>query len=182
METNSEILLTRQRHEADIAGLHYDIRMVIGDKAYSWATYKDMPKPGESIILHQQPTHTSEYALSKKVVIPSGQYGAGITTLDWVKKGRVEKKDGYRTITLKSGEKYLLKHVPKYSEKAWLFKNLTEEKPKNKYLEKIATTIYMYEHEDTGLHTWVKEGDPIPGKRWFKTNKVKHIPKKVKHN
>lgn len=178
METNTEILLTRQRHEAEKAGLHYDLRMVIGEKAYSWATKKDMPKPGESIILHQQPIHTSDYALSEKVVIPSGQYGAGITTLDWVKKGKVEKKDGYHTITLTNGEKYLLKQVPGYGDKMWLFKNLTS----NKYLEKIATTVHMWQHEDTGRNTWIKEGSPSPGPRWFKTKVSKHIPKKVKHN
>lgn len=126
MET-SEILFTRQRHEAERAGLHYDIRLVHGDLAYSWATRLDMPKPGEAIILHQQPIHDSGYALSKKVVIPSGQYGGGVTHLDFVRKAQLKKSDdgSYFTITTKEGEKYLLKHIPIYGEKQWLFKNLT---------------------------------------------------------
>ena len=84
--SNSEILFTRQRHEADKAGLHWDYRLVHDDKAYSWATKKELPTPGKSIILFEQPVHDREYALSKKVIIPKGEYGAGITTLDWVRK------------------------------------------------------------------------------------------------
>lgn len=126
MET-SEILFTRQRHEAKRAGLHYDIRLVHGDVAYSWATKLDMPKPGEAITLHQQPIHDSAYALSKKVIIPDGQYGAGITHLDFVRRAQLKKsEDGdHFTIHTKEGERYLLKHIPKYGPKVWLFKNLT---------------------------------------------------------
>jgi hypothetical protein len=129
MET-SEILFTRQRHEAKRAGLHYDIRLVHGDVAYSWATKKDMPKPGEAIILHQQPIHDSHYALSEKVEIPEGQYGAGVTYLDFVRKANLrQSEDGsYFTLHTKDGEEYLLKHVPNYGEKQWLFKNITGHK------------------------------------------------------
>lgn len=133
---DSEILFTRQRHEADVAGLHYDYRIVIGDKAYSWATRKELPEKGKSIILHEQPVHTADYALSEKVVIPKGQYGAGVTTLDWVKKGRIKKGDDHYVISTTTGEKFLLKHIPSYGEKQWLFKQL-ETKP-NKYLDKAA--------------------------------------------
>lgn len=138
---NSEILFTRQRHEAERAGLHYDYRIVIGDKAYSWATKKEMPEEGKSIIFHEQPVHTADYALSPRVEIPSGQYGAGVTTLDWVKKGRVEKGDGYYIVHTNDGGKFLLKHIPSYGEKQWLFKNLGM----NKYLEKIAADLKMAE-------------------------------------
>lgn len=134
-----EILFTRQRHEAKKAGLHYDIRFVVGDKAYSWATKKDMPKPGESIILHEQPVHDRTYALSKRIEIPDGQYGAGTTVLDFVRKAKLEKGEDYYTVHMKSGEKYLLKHVPDYGKKQWLFKNLTDKS--NKYLTKIAETL-----------------------------------------
>jgi superfamily II DNA or RNA helicase len=120
-----EILLVRQRHEAERAGLHFDYRIVIGDKAYSWATKKDLPKPGKSIILHEQPVHDTAYALSKKVVIPKGQYGAGVTTLDKVWKGIAHTKDGEYHLKLKGGERFLIKHMPKYGEKQWLFFNIT---------------------------------------------------------
>lgn len=170
---NSEILFTRQRHEAERAGLHYDYRIVIGDKAYSWATKKEMPEIGQSIIFHEQPVHTADYALSQRVEIPSGQYGAGVTTLDWVKKGRVEQGKDYYTIHTNDGDKFLLKHIPGYGEKQWLFKNLG----KNKYLEKVAVTIQMWQHEDTGHKTWLPEGK-TPGHRWFKTNIKKHVARK----
>ena len=122
------LLLTRQRHEADRAGLHWDYRIVAGDKAYSWATKKPMPGPGSAIILHEQPVHTSHYALSKEVVIPPGEYGAGKTTLDFVRKVTVgdHADNDHMTLHLKSGDRYLLKKLDaeKYGEKAWLFKNL----------------------------------------------------------
>lgn len=128
LEANQEILFTRQRHDAKKAGLHYDIRLVVGDKAHSWATRKEMPEPGKSILLYQQPVHTSHYALSKRVEIPDGQYGAGVTTLDFVRKARVGEHSTPEQFTFETreGHRYLVKRMPgKYGKKAWLFKNLT---------------------------------------------------------
>lgn len=126
---NQEVLLTRQRHEADRAGLHYDVRMIVGDLAYSWATKKEMPKPGKAIVLWEQPVHDKAYALSKKVVIPKGQYGAGVTTLDWIRKGQInnpEEDEHKFTLSTKNGDRFLFKKLPdSYGEKGWLFKNLT---------------------------------------------------------
>jgi superfamily II DNA or RNA helicase len=120
-----EILLVRQRHEADRAGLHFDYRIVLGDKAYSWATKKDLPEPGKCIILHEQPVHDTKYALSKKVVIPKGQYGAGVTTLDKAWKGKARIKPDEYLLHLHTGERFLIKHLPKYGNKQWLFYNIT---------------------------------------------------------
>jgi hypothetical protein len=124
-------------------GLHFDYRIVVGDKAFSWATKKDMPGVGSSIILWEQPVHDSAYALSKKVIIPTGQYGAGVTTLDWVRKGTVnnpEEDPEKFTLTTKRGERYLFKKLPtKYGEKAWLFRNLGSSS--NKFLDKSASLI-----------------------------------------
>lgn len=165
MDTNETVLLTRQSHEAEKAGHHYDIRIVIGDKAYSWATRKDMPEPGKAIILHEQPVHTSDYALSKRVEIPSGQYGGGVTTLDWVRKAKLKKAEDH--YILESGdERYLLKHVPKYGEKQWLFKRLDG-------IEKKATLLRMWSHDESTRTTWLPEGEN-PGHRWFKTKNVRH--------
>jgi hypothetical protein len=168
MET-SEILFTRQRHEADRAGLHYDIRLVHGGLAYSWATKLDMPKPGEAIILHQQPVHDATYALSKKIIIPKGQYGAGTTYLDFARKADLKKSEqgDYFTITTKQGEKYLLKHIPKYGPKQWLFKNLT------KPIEKQAVMLEMWQHDETGRKTWKTAGE-TPGEGWSKTTVKMH--------
>jgi hypothetical protein len=135
------ILFTRQIHDADRTGFHYDIRLVAGDKAFSFATKKDIPEEGKSIILYEQPVHTKEYALSKRVVIPKGNYGSGTTTLDFVRKAHLEDKEGHYIMTTSDGkEKYLLKQVGKYDKTAWLFKNLgTGTEMKNKYVEKIAS-------------------------------------------
>ena len=46
------VLFTRQRHEADRAGLHYDYRIVVGDKALSWATKKELPEEGSYWLKH----------------------------------------------------------------------------------------------------------------------------------
>lgn len=124
---NEEILFTRQIHEADRAGRHYDIRFVVGDKAYSFATKKDIPSEGKAILLYEQPVHTASYALSQKVEIPKGQYGAGTTTLDFVHKAKVGENSTPEQLTLYSPRgKFLLKKLDeeKYGKKAWLFKNL----------------------------------------------------------
>lgn len=113
-------------------GLHWDYRMVLGDKAYSWATKKEMPEPGKAIILFEQPVHDREYALSEKVVIPKGEYGGGTTYLDWVRKAKVEPEDepGKIVINVGDGTRFLLKKMGdnKYGDKSWLFKNLTPPK------------------------------------------------------
>lgn len=144
LEANQEILFTRQRHEADRAGLHYDIRLVHQDKAYSWATKKEMPEEGKAILLYEQPVHTSHYALSQEVIIPPGSYGAGKTTLDWVRKAKVgeHSTSDQMTIHVKDGGRYLLKRLDeeKYGKKAWLFKALPPEK-ENKYLKKAAELL-----------------------------------------
>lgn len=139
LKPNDEFLWTRQRHEAERMGLHWDYRLVHGDKAYSWATKKELPEPGKMIVLFEQPVHTSHYALSQRVVIPTGQYGAGVTTLDWIRKAKVdpESTDDKLVIHTENGETFLIKKAPgKYGDKAWLFRNLTG--VTNKYLEKVA--------------------------------------------
>lgn len=108
-----KVLLTRQRHDAKRAGLHYDYRIVVGDKAYSWATKKELPDPGKSILLFEQPVHDSAYALSKKVVIPDGEYGAGVTTLDFVRKAQVAEgaKDNHFSLHF-DGQKLTFWKIP----------------------------------------------------------------------
>jgi hypothetical protein len=141
LQPNDEFLFTRQRHEADVMGLHYDLRLVHGDKAYSFATLKDMPGPGEIIAVYEQPVHDRAYALSKKVVIPTGQYGAGVTHLDWVRKAMVAPHSTETSLVIftKDGQKFLLKKSPtKENEKSWIFRNITGMgKSQNPYLKKI---------------------------------------------
>jgi hypothetical protein len=141
--TGREILFTRQSHDAKRAGFHYDYRLVLGSHAYSWATKKSLPKIGESIILYEQPVHTRDYALRKRLTIPEGNYGTGTVSLDFIRKAKVEPEteDGKIVFTVTSGgekNRFLIKKLDsaKFSDKSWLFKNLGV-KPENKYLKKI---------------------------------------------
>jgi len=62
-KTPQSLRFTIQLHDAERAGRHYDIRILDGDKAYSWATRKKMPgRPGKLIQLFLQPIHSAEYA------------------------------------------------------------------------------------------------------------------------
>jgi hypothetical protein len=66
-----------QRHKAERAGPHYDVRFGTPQTGlYSWATKKELPQPGGKIQLFQQPVHRYGYA-GFQGKIPSG-YGKGI--------------------------------------------------------------------------------------------------------
>ena len=39
----------------------------------------------------------------------------------------------------------------------------------NKYLEKAALLLTMWQHDETGRKTWVKDSEMGPGKGWSKT-------------
>lgn len=140
MSTPTQILFVRQKHDAKRAGLHYDFRVVIGDKAFSWATRKDFPEVGKPTILWEQPVHTAHYATTPDITIPEGQYGAGTQIIDYAQKGNaIVQNDAYH-LELNNGDRFLIKKAPdSYGEKAWLFlrKKKLEDK-KNPYLEKVA--------------------------------------------
>ncbi len=69
-----------QRHLAERAGPHYDVRFGEGRKdrpdLFSWATKKELPGPGGKIMLYQQPLHRGQYA-EFEGVLRSG-YGKGV--------------------------------------------------------------------------------------------------------
>jgi hypothetical protein len=69
--------LNIQRHVADRAGEHLDLRLVDPDTglAHSWAL-KKWPAPGTGTYAPQQPTHEGAYA-GWSGTIPTGTYGAG---------------------------------------------------------------------------------------------------------
>jgi hypothetical protein len=181
LPSNQEILFTRQRHDAKRAGLHYDIRFVVGDKAYSFATKKEIPDPGKAILLYEQPIHTAHYALSERVEIPDGQYGAGSTTLDFVHKAKVGDHSTPEQMTIESkAGRFLLKKLDagKYGEKAWLFKNLDSAASDNKYLDKVAMRITQYECSETKHKKWIPESKAVPH-GYVKTGKSVYKRKKV---
>ena len=77
-----------QRHNAARAGLHHDVRLGGGPKGnelFSWATKKELPKPGGKIVLYQQPLHKGSYADFQGTIVKG--YGRGtVATAD---KGNV---------------------------------------------------------------------------------------------
>ena len=81
---NQPWTLAVQKHVADKAGPHWDLRLVpgIGGHAHSWAVPKmKFPEPGKMQLAIQQPTHTADYALNFEGKIPKGTYGAGKVTM-----------------------------------------------------------------------------------------------------
>lgn len=147
-------------------GLHWDYRFVVGDKAYSFATKKEMPEPGKAILLFEQPVHDAAYALSERVEIPKGQYGAGTTTLDFVHKARVGENSSPESLTMyvNNGQKFLLKKVPdsKFGKNSWLFKNLTKT---DSFVDKLIKMAYdrqvKYVEKD-----WRDLQDPVGSKKY----------------
>lgn len=85
---NETWTLAIQRHIADRAGEHLDLRLIdpATGKAHSWALPRArLPEPGKAVLAVQQPTHTSNYAttfgLNKPQKITSG-YGKGSVKIE----------------------------------------------------------------------------------------------------
>jgi len=82
---NKAWTLAIQKHIADKAGKHYDVRLVDPktEKAHSFAVPKArLPRTSDRMLLAiQQPDHTSSYALGFEGTIPAGTYGAGKVTM-----------------------------------------------------------------------------------------------------
>ena len=84
LPTGEPLSYVVQRHIARRAGPHYDIRFG-PDDLYSWATKKELPKPGEKTMVYQQPLHKGEYAHFEGTLTHG--YGAG--TVKTHDKGQV---------------------------------------------------------------------------------------------
>jgi hypothetical protein len=139
MKNPTPVLFVRQKHDAKRAGLHYDYRIVIDDKAFSWASKKEFPEVGKPTILWEQPVHTAHYATTPSIVIPDGQYGAGTQVIDYAQKGSSQTINNDYHLELNNGDRFLIKKAPEhYGEKAWLFLRKKALDDKNPYLEKAA--------------------------------------------
>ncbi len=193
---STPILLTKQFHQAKRAGDHTDWRVVIGDKAYSWATKKTEPDKGGKLILWEQPVHDAKYALTKHLHIPDGSYGAGVTKLVYAQKGQADIKENSYHLKLNNGDEYSIHHVPKYGEKAWLLiKHASEDIPERHTYQEVRSLSHLLQvpdliatHKRDGAAYWVKfdkvghprlfsrrlsvKGDPID-----RTEQLPHITK-----
>lgn len=123
-----DIILVKQFHEADKAGPHTDWRVVIGNRAHSWATKKDVPNAGDKIVLWEQPVHDKEYAMTEKIVHPPGSYGAGVSTQVYAQRGTADVLEDTYKLKLGNGDSYLIKKMPNFGVGAWLLVNTTKKK------------------------------------------------------
>ncbi len=89
---NNEWEFGVQKHNANRAGKHFDLRM--GDAksgtAYSWAM-RYWPEPGEKRLAVRQPDHTVKY-MDWEGTIPKG-YGAGTVSIDKRSKASIHKSN-----------------------------------------------------------------------------------------
>lgn len=119
-----------QRHLAQRAGPHYDVRFGGGPKdkeLFSWATKHGLPEPGEKRMLYQQPLHRGTYANFQGAL---KGYGAG--TVKTHDKGTVfvtkATPDKINVIVAhkKNPEYYtFLRQTSKNKNKPWLVLNTT---------------------------------------------------------
>lgn len=131
---NQEWDLNIQRHLADRAGEHLDIRLSPrgSNEAYSWAT-KKLPKPGEKTTAARTNLHTRQY-MGFSGTIPEG-YGKGtvrsiaLEPVDVLKA--TDDQVEFVRHTGSSSERYLLKRRPGTDE--YLFYNYTPTKETKVY-------------------------------------------------
>ncbi len=93
--------LAVQKHVADKAGPHWDVRLVDPktNKAHSFAVPKMKFPTGKEIVLGiQQPTHTGNYALHFEGNIPKGTYGAGQVSMALKEKVDILKSNADRIL------------------------------------------------------------------------------------
>lgn len=171
-----------QRHEAERAGLHRDVRL--GDKEtglYSWATKKDFPEPGaRPISLFQQPVHRHSYKDFEGTI----EKGYGKGTVEAEDKGRAiiqsvsPTKIKFALIHGKNPEEFTLIRVSGRREEGtertkrtqggtWLMLNTTPTEPvtykKVKYktipaseIDKLFDQDYVMSHKIDGSAAFVR--------------------------
>lgn len=123
--------LAIQTHKADIAGEHYDLRLIPpkSGKAHSWAIPKArLPEATDRMLLAiQQPTHTKHYATTFSGTIPKGTYGAGTVELHTNESVKVLSA-GQKKIKFQrpNGDQYMLFRMG--TDKNWGIKKLSQAK------------------------------------------------------
>lgn len=122
----------RQRHQAERAGLHEDIRFGNKDTGlFSWAARKGLPAPGQKYLAVQQPLHSHGYGQFEGKIEKG--YGAG--TVEKADEGKalitkIEPNKIHLTLAHKKyPERYVLFRTPKYGENKWLLMNTTPTVP-----------------------------------------------------
>jgi len=126
------LTMLRQRHKAERAGEHEDIRIGSPELGlFSWAARKGIPGPGEKRLAIQQPRHSWDYR-SFEGTIPSG-YGKGeVSKLEESPIVVTRITPNAIHLTRGSGrhlERFTLIRPKDPSDKNWLMINTTPTKP-----------------------------------------------------
>jgi|AntRauTorcE11897_2_1112592.scaffolds.fasta_scaffold01629_12 hypothetical protein len=157
---NTQWTLNIQRHDADRAGVHYDIRLSPpgADEAYSWATRR-LPGTGEKTLAVQQPVHKASY-MGFSGVIEDG-YGKGkvkslsMEPVDILKAS--DNKIEFNRYQGNTTKRYIL--LRRGSSKDWLFYNYTPSE-KSKQYKDVPDYKYSYkslEEEEVDTDTSQEE-------------------------
>lgn len=78
-----------QRHQAQVAGPHLDLRMGRPDTGlYSWTSKGEIPEPGQKSLVVRQPLHKFRYR-NFEGEIPKGRFGGGKVTKERAGKLRI---------------------------------------------------------------------------------------------
>lgn len=113
-----------QKHLAEKAGPHYDIRLNDGSRAFSFASRKELPGPGQKTLVNETYTHSPSY-MGFEGVLRTG-YGKGTVALQ--QRGEVlitgAAKDKVKFVTV--NDKYPSEFVLlRLKDKQWLLNNVT---------------------------------------------------------
>lgn len=138
-----------QKHEAEIAGTHYDLRLGADDKIHSWAIRKGLPEPGRKYLAVQQPTHKREdLDFSGRILYG---YGKGLQKLeerdqvdvleatnDAIKFNRYKgrKTEKYKLIRTKGNKWLIINYTPTHKSKG-----ITD---RPKYIDDVYENIDKY--------------------------------------
>jgi hypothetical protein len=113
-----------QRHLAERAGEHYDLRITDGKHAYSWAIRKGLPSLDKTHLAIRQPDHLPSY-MTFKGNIPKG-YGKGKVKIDDAGEVNVidssPRKIKFAITEKATPEEYLMVNI---SDDKWLITNKT---------------------------------------------------------
>jgi hypothetical protein len=175
-----------QKHIAERAGRHFDLRLSDDDIAYSWAIRKGLPEPGKKHLAKKQPDHSPDYM--DFVGYVKSKYGRGpVTQEDRSKMVKILKSrpDLVKFILLHKSNPQEFNLI-KTKDKDWLLHNITPiydklglDKPKYKNVseadvhEKYMGSGYALQPKIDGANTVVDFGKQII--RLFSPRKSKRI-------
>jgi len=119
----------RQNHHAHRAGLHTDLRISDGQRAFSWAIRHWPETPGEQRLALRQPDHRKGY-MKWEGVIPAHVYGGGKVVLHDLAKTEIleagPKKIRFNLYHKREPQEFVLIKTDDYKKKdRWLIKNVT---------------------------------------------------------